>query len=91
MAIGVGLKNGETGVRRWAGGCMDGRGKWRMFFILELGPYVEINSSDGIFYVCADTLLHGLIYNICEVYIDDIPIFGSNEDNFLANTSTVFQ
>ena len=33
---------------------------------------------------------HGLIYNICEVYIDDI-IFRSNEDNFLANTRTVLQ
>ena len=73
MAIGVGLKNGEAGVRQSVGGCMEGRGKWRMFFILELGPYVEM-TSDGMFYVCADTLLHGLIYNICEVYIDDMPI-----------------
>ena len=34
-------------------------------------------------------VLHGLIYNICEVYIDDMLIFGTNEDNFLANTRTV--
>ena len=36
-------------------------------------------------------VLHGLIYNICEVYIDDMLIFGTNEDNFLTNTRTVCQ
>ena len=36
-------------------------------------------------------ILHGLIHNICEVYIDDMLIFGSNEDKFFANTRTVFQ
>ena len=45
MAIGVGLKNGEAGLRQLAGGCMEGREKWRMFFILELGPYVEMTSE----------------------------------------------
>ena len=35
-------------------------------------------------------VLHGLIYNLCEVYIDDMHIFGTNEDNFLANTRTFF-
>ena len=29
-------------VRQLAGGCMATRGKWRMFFIFELGPYVEM-------------------------------------------------
>ena len=27
-------------------------------------------------------VLHGLIYNICEVYIADMLIFGTNEDAF---------
>ena len=45
MAIGVGLKNGEAGLRQLAGGCMEGREKWRMFFILELGPCVEMTSE----------------------------------------------
>ena len=36
-------------------------------------------------------VLHGLIHNIWEVYIDNMLIFGSNEDNLLANTWTVFQ
>jgi hypothetical protein len=34
---------------------------------------------------------NGLIYNICEVYIDDMLIFGSNDETFLENTRTVFQ
>ena len=29
--------------------------------------------------------------HICEVYIDDMLIFGSNDDNFVNNTRTVFQ
>ena len=45
MAIGVGLKNGEAEVRQLAGGCMKGPEKWRMFFILELGPCVEMTSE----------------------------------------------
>ena len=45
MAIGVGLKNGEARVRQLAGGCMEGREKWRMFFILELGSCVEMTSE----------------------------------------------
>ena len=35
-------------------------------------------------------VLHGLIYNICEVHIDDMLIFDTNEDNFLENMRTVF-
>ena len=35
--------------------------------------------------------LHVFIFNICEVYIDDKLIFGTNEDTFLDNTGTVFQ
>ena len=36
-------------------------------------------------------VLNGLIYNICEVYIDDMLIFGSYDETFLDNTRTVFQ
>ena len=36
-------------------------------------------------------VLHDLIYNICEFHIDDMLIFGTDEDNFMANTRTVFQ
>jgi len=36
------LGNGEAEVRQLAGGCMATREKWRMIFIFELGPYVEM-------------------------------------------------
>ena len=36
------LGNGEAEVRQLAGGCMVTREKWRMFFIFELGPYVDM-------------------------------------------------
>ena len=36
------FENGEAEVRQSAGGCMATREKWRMFFIFELGPYVEM-------------------------------------------------
>ena len=36
-------------------------------------------------------ILNGLIYNICEVYIDDILVFGETDDAFIRNVTTVFQ
>jgi len=36
------FENGEAEVRQLAGPCMETREKWRMFFILESGPYVEM-------------------------------------------------
>ena len=36
------FENGEAEVRQLAGPCMETREKWRMFFIFELGPYVEM-------------------------------------------------
>ena len=36
-------------------------------------------------------VLNGLTYNICEVFINDMLIFGSNDKTFLDNTRTVFQ
>jgi len=42
MTIGGWWKNGVAEVRQLAGGCMATREKWRMIFIFELGPYVEM-------------------------------------------------
>jgi len=39
----------------------------------------------------AEYVLHGLIYIICEVYIDDLLIYGRNEEEFLRNVETVFE
>jgi transposase InsO family protein len=35
-------------------------------------------------------VLHGLIYRICELYIDDCLIYGQNEDDFVTNLRQVF-
>ena len=39
----------------------------------------------------AEYVLHGLIYIICEVYIDDLLIYGRTEEEFLRNVETVFE
>ena len=36
------------------------------------------------------TILAGLIYNVAEVYIDDIIIHGKTEDEFIENLHKVF-
>ena len=35
-------------------------------------------------------VLNGLIYNICEAYIDDMLVFGDNEEVFIRKVRTVF-
>jgi hypothetical protein len=37
------------------------------------------------------TVLHSLIYNICEVYIDDIIVHGQTEEEYLKNMRAVFE
>jgi hypothetical protein len=39
----------------------------------------------------ATEVLQGLLYNICEVYLDDILVYGDTEDEFHANLETVLQ
>ena len=36
-------------------------------------------------------ILNGLMYNICEVYIDDVLVFGETDDAFIRNVITVSQ
>ena len=38
----------------------------------------------------AHTVLRDCIYKCCEVYIDDVIIYGETEEEFLANLRTVF-
>ena len=47
------------------------------------GPYFQRAIST--------TVLAGLIYDICELYIDDVLISGECEQSFLDNVRTVFQ
>lgn len=39
----------------------------------------------------AQTVLRGYIHNICEVYLDDVIVFGATQDEFLKNTRTVLE
>lgn len=39
----------------------------------------------------ASKVLGGLLYTVCELYIDDIIIWGTTEEEFLANVRAVFQ
>ena len=36
-------------------------------------------------------VLNGLVYEICEIYIDDVLIHGKTDPDFLANTRQVFE
>ena len=38
----------------------------------------------------AQSVLEGLIYDICEVYIDDVLIYGRDEDEYISNLRSVF-
>ena len=41
--------------------------------------------------VMATVVLVGLLYQACELYIDDILVFGKDEEDFLANLKKVFE
>lgn len=41
--------------------------------------------------VMATTVLVGLLYVCCELYIDDVVVYGENDDAFVDNLKTVFQ
>ena len=39
----------------------------------------------------ATVVLMGLLYQACELYIDDILVFGKDEEDFLTNLKKVFE
>ena len=47
------------------------------------GPYFQRSMSN--------TVLAGLLYQICELYIDDVLIHGRDMESFLANVRKVFK
>ena len=55
------------------------------------GP--ESHTAIGNFFqkMRAEYVLHGLIYIICEVYTDDLLIYGRTEEEFFRNVETVFE
>ncbi len=47
------------------------------------GPYFQRSMQNKV--------LNGLVYEICEIYIDDVLIHGKTDEDFLANTRRVFE
>jgi hypothetical protein len=67
-------------------------------FIVHSGLYEYTRVPFGLkgappyFQQCiARIVLKDLLYNICELYIDDVIIYGTTEEEFLANCRTVFK
>jgi hypothetical protein len=53
---------------------------------LPMGP----KGGGSHFQACMALMFAGLIYSICEVYMDDILIYADNEDKFITNLRLVF-
>ena len=49
------------------------------------------NAASHFQRVMATVVLSGLIYLLCELYIDDILVFGANDDEFVHNLEEVFK
>lgn len=66
-------------------------------FITDFGVFepvrlwMGIKSAPSYFQQRMTYILHGLIYSMCEIYIDDIIIFGRTETEFLEHLGTVLQ
>ena len=42
-------------------------------------------------FMIATVVLAGLLYICCELYIDDVIVYGKDEDEFIANLTQVLQ
>jgi transposase InsO family protein len=66
-------------------------------FITDFGVFepirlwMGIKSAPSYFQQKMTEVLQGLIYSICEIYIDDIIIFGRTEEEFLENLDKVLR
>ena len=66
-------------------------------FVTEFGQYeftrvpFGLKNAPAFFQWTMNRVLHGLVHEICEVYIDDIIVFGTDEDSFLRNLRTVLE
>ena len=56
------------------------------------GPGSQFAAIGKLFQkMMAEYVLHGLIYIICEVYIDALLIYGRTEEEFLRNVESIFE
>lgn len=66
-------------------------------FITDFGVFQPKRISMGLktapsyFQQQLALVLSGLLYSCCELYIDDLIIFGSSEDQFCSNLTSIFQ
>ncbi len=71
---------------RWLTSFMTSRGTWQ-FKRVPFG----LRNAPAIFQRVMMEILDGLVGNICEIYIDDVIIFGNTEEEFVERVRMVFQ
>jgi transposase InsO family protein len=54
-------------------------------------PFGPKNAPSYYQQLIAGVVLAGILYLICELYIDDVIVFGKDKETFLANLRTVFE
>ena len=77
---------------------MDPRSAWMTAFVTFMGVFewnrvpMGVKPAANYFQrTMSQEVLPGLIYNCCEVYIDDILVYGRTEDEYIENLRKVFQ
>jgi len=74
---------------------LDEKTRWLAAFVTDFGVFepvrlwMGIKSAPSYFQQKMTEVLHGLVYNCCEIYIDDIIIYGKDENEFLTSLDTV--
>lgn len=76
---------------------LDQRTRHLAAFVTDYGVFepvrlwMGIKSAPSYFQQHMTRVLHGLLYDICEIYIDDIIIYGRTEEEFASNLDKVLR
>jgi hypothetical protein len=77
---------------------LDIKSRWLTAFICVMGIFEYLRVAMGLkgapsYFqgTMATTVLVGLLYTACELYIDDVCVFGATEDEYFANLESVLQ
>jgi hypothetical protein len=77
---------------------MDPSSAWMTAFITFMGVFqwnrvpMEVKPAANYFQrTMTQEVLPGLVYSCCEVYIDDVLVYGRDEDEYIGNLRLVFQ